>query len=114
MKTRYKGILLTAVGIDPNDCIYPLAMGVVEVEYTSSWEWFLTTLRDDLNITNTSHFTIMSDKQKVLVIFCQIYELISITSYYLYFVDALTIFQFCRASLRQCTLCSLSLNTDSV
>ena len=43
-----------AVGIDPNDCIYPIAMGVAEVECTSSWEWFLTTLRDDLNITNTS------------------------------------------------------------
>jgi hypothetical protein len=65
IKTRYKGQLLTAVGIDPNDCIYPIAMGLVEVECTSSWEWFLTTLRDDLNITNTAPFTLMSDKQKV-------------------------------------------------
>ena len=64
MKTKYKGVLLTAVGIDPNDCIFPLAMGWVEVECTSAWEWFLTTLRDDLNIINTSPFTIMSDKQK--------------------------------------------------
>ena len=64
IKTRYKGQLLTAVGIDPNDCIYPIAMGLVEVECTSSWEWFLTTLRDDLNITNTSPWTIISDKQK--------------------------------------------------
>jgi hypothetical protein len=67
IKTRYKGQLLTAVGIDPNDCIYPIAMGLVEVECTSSWEWFLTTLRDDLNITNTAPFTVMSDKQKVYV-----------------------------------------------
>ena len=29
IKTRYKGNLLTAVGIDPNDCIYPIAFGVV-------------------------------------------------------------------------------------
>jgi hypothetical protein len=65
MKTKYKGLLLTVVGIDPNDCIYPIAMGLVEVECTSSWEWFLSTLKDDLNITNTSPFTIMSDKQKV-------------------------------------------------
>jgi hypothetical protein len=65
IKTKYKGQLLTAVGIDPNDCIFPIAMGMVEVECTSSWEWFLTTLRDDLNITNTSPWTIMSDKQKV-------------------------------------------------
>jgi hypothetical protein len=65
IKTKYKGILLSAVGIDPNDCIFPIAMGLVEVECTSSWEWFMTTLRDDLNITNTSPYTIMSDKQKV-------------------------------------------------
>ena len=67
MKTKYKGVLLTVVGIDPNDCIFPLAMGWVEVECTSAWEWFLTTLRDDLNIINTSPFTIMSDKQKGLI-----------------------------------------------
>jgi hypothetical protein len=67
IKTKFKGQLLTAVGIDPNDCIFPIAMGLVEVESTSSWEWFLTTLRDDLNISNTTHFTIMSDKQKGLI-----------------------------------------------
>ncbi|KAM0919513.1 hypothetical protein ACQ4PT_008139 [Festuca glaucescens] len=67
IKTKYKGQVLTAVGIDGNDCIYPIAMGLVEVECTSSWEWFLTTLRDDLNITNTSPWTIMSDKQKGLI-----------------------------------------------
>ena len=65
IKTRYKGQLLTAVGIDPNDCIFPIAFGLVEVECTSSWEWFLSNLKDDLNITNTSPWTIMSDKQKV-------------------------------------------------
>jgi hypothetical protein len=66
IKTRYKGVLLTAVGIDPNDCIFPIAMGVCEVECTSSWEWFLTILRDNLNITNTGNFTIMNDRQKVI------------------------------------------------
>ena len=74
IKTRYKGVLLTAVGIDPNDCIFPIAMGLVEVECTSSWEWFLTTLRDDLNITNTSPFTIMSDKQKVFMLVIVLYH----------------------------------------
>uniref|UniRef100_A0ACD5WYC4 Uncharacterized protein n=1 Tax=Avena sativa TaxID=4498 RepID=A0ACD5WYC4_AVESA len=69
IKTRYKGCLLIAVGIDPNDCIYPVAFGLVEAEYTSSWEWFLTNLKDDLNITNTSPWTIMSDKQKVVFYF---------------------------------------------
>ncbi|KAM0829903.1 hypothetical protein ACQ4PT_066579 [Festuca glaucescens] len=67
IKTKYKGVLLTAVGIDPNDCIYPVAFGLAEVKCTSSWEWFLTNLRDDLNISNTSPWTIMSDKQKGLI-----------------------------------------------
>jgi hypothetical protein len=67
IKTRYKGVLLTAVGIDANDCIYPVAYAVCEVECTSSWEWFLTTLKDDLKISNTSPWTIMSDRQKGLI-----------------------------------------------
>ena len=68
LKSKYKGVLLTTAGIDPNDCIFPIAMGVVEVESTYSWEWFLTTLKNDLNIMNTSPFTIISDKKKVCFI----------------------------------------------
>jgi hypothetical protein len=34
------GQLLTAVGIDPNDCIFPIAMAVVEVESMKTWTWF--------------------------------------------------------------------------
>ena len=65
IKTRYRGQLLTAVGMDPNDCIFPIAMVVVEVEDTASWTWFLETLKADLGIINTRPWTIMSDKQKV-------------------------------------------------
>jgi hypothetical protein len=66
IKTKYGGQLLTAVGMDPNDCIYPIAMAVVEVESYASWVWFLETLKDDLKIDNTFPSTIMTDKQKVL------------------------------------------------
>lgn len=65
IKTKYGGQLLTAVGIDGNDSIYPIAMALVETECHASWAWFLATLKQDLNILNTSTFTIMSDKQKV-------------------------------------------------
>ena len=41
IKTKFGGQLLTAVGIDPNDCIFPVAMAVVEVECLASWKWFL-------------------------------------------------------------------------
>ena len=66
IKTRTGGILLTAVGIDPNDCIYPIAMAVVEVECKDSWLWFLNTLKSDLGIESTYPWTVMTDKQKVI------------------------------------------------
>jgi hypothetical protein len=53
--------------MDPNDCIYPVAFSIVEVEDTSSWKWFLTALKQDLGIVNTAPWTIMSDKQKVII-----------------------------------------------
>jgi hypothetical protein len=65
IKTRYRGQILTAVGIDPNDCIFPVAFAVVEVEDTETWRWFLQTLKEDLGIENTYPWTVMSDKQKV-------------------------------------------------
>ena len=49
--------MLTAIGIDPNDCIYPIAFGVVEVESLATWEWFLETLKQDLVIENTYPWT---------------------------------------------------------
>ena len=67
LKTKYGGQLLTAVGIDPNNCIFPIAMAVVEVEDTPTWKWFLQTLKDDLHIVNTAPWTVMSDRQKGLI-----------------------------------------------
>ncbi|CAN6164305.1 unnamed protein product [Urochloa humidicola] len=67
IKTKHGGQLLTAVGIDPNDCIYPIAMAVVEVESLVTWKWFLETLKNDLGIDNTTPWTIMTDKQKGLI-----------------------------------------------
>jgi hypothetical protein len=67
IKTKYGGQLLTLVGMDHNDCIYPIAVAVVEVENTETWTWFLKTLKQDLGIeSNTYPWTIMSDKQKVV------------------------------------------------
>jgi len=38
LKTMYGGITLTAVGIDSNDCIYPNALAIVEVESLATWK----------------------------------------------------------------------------
>lgn len=38
IKTKFGGQFLMAAGMDPNDCIYPIAMVVVEVESLASWK----------------------------------------------------------------------------
>ncbi|GKE99357.1 mutator type transposase, partial [Tanacetum coccineum] len=64
MKGQYPGQLLTVVGIDANHGIYPLSYAIVETENTHSWSWFLTCLRDDLDLNPMSNFTFISDRQK--------------------------------------------------
>ncbi|KAL4279621.1 hypothetical protein GQ457_03G018840 [Hibiscus cannabinus] len=60
------GHLLTAVGIDANDCIYPIAFAAVESECYSSWCWFVQLLGEDLDLNNSYHISFMSDRQKGL------------------------------------------------
>nr|GEW53914.1 putative reverse transcriptase domain-containing protein [Tanacetum cinerariifolium] len=64
MKGPFPGQLLTAVGIDPNNSIYPLAYGIVETESRESWTWFLEHLKDDLDLQDNSNFTFLSDRKK--------------------------------------------------
>lgn len=66
LKGYCKGMLLAAIGIDPNNSQFPVAFAVVEKENTSSWTWFLELLSEDLSIQNPSRFTFMSDRQKGL------------------------------------------------
>ena len=65
LKRYYGGHLLVAVGIDANDCIYPLAYAVVESENYDFWSWFLLLLIGDFVISNSYHWFVMLDKQKV-------------------------------------------------
>ncbi|GJW47877.1 DNA-directed DNA polymerase [Tanacetum coccineum] len=64
LRGQYPGQLLTAIGIDANHGIYPLAYSIVETENTSFWSWFLTYLGDDLGLNPMSNFTFISDRQK--------------------------------------------------
>ncbi|KAG8376081.1 hypothetical protein BUALT_Bualt09G0026400 [Buddleja alternifolia] len=68
LKGPYKGVLLTAVSVDPNNNIYPIACVVVAKECTDTWNWFFTIFKIDVNIENDSDYTFMSDKQKGLII----------------------------------------------
>nr|XP_043633729.1 uncharacterized protein LOC122604935 [Erigeron canadensis] len=64
MKGPYPGQLLTAVCVDGNNGIYPVAYALVEAECKASWEWFLECLGDDLGLPNNVNFTFISDRQK--------------------------------------------------
>ncbi|XP_040372479.1 uncharacterized protein LOC112192744 [Rosa chinensis] len=66
LKGVHKGHLLTAVGIDGNNGIYPIAWAIVESECRDSWTWFLELLRVDLQIYHSVHYAFISDKQKGL------------------------------------------------
>ncbi|KAL8477002.1 hypothetical protein ACS0TY_029342 [Phlomoides rotata] len=66
LKSKYGGILLTSVGVDANNNLFPVAYAVVEKENGEIWDWFLTILKRDLEI-QPEEFTFMSDKQKGLI-----------------------------------------------
>ena len=74
MKGPFPGVLLTAVGKDGNNNIFPVAWAVVETENVETWTWFLNLLVEDLKSVSPSSscaragcegFTFMSDRQKV-------------------------------------------------
>ncbi|KAK8628695.1 hypothetical protein V6N13_009278 [Hibiscus sabdariffa] len=67
LKGYFQGYLLTTVGIDANDCIYPIAYAVVESENMSSWHWFVEILQTDLEIDNSFNICFMSDRQKEVI-----------------------------------------------
>ncbi|XP_052477826.1 uncharacterized protein LOC128033774 [Gossypium raimondii] len=67
LKGYYGGHLLAAVGVDANDCIYPVAFVAVESENKQSWFWFLKLLQRDLEIDNSYNICFMFDKQKGLI-----------------------------------------------
>ena len=73
----YLGILLTSMGKDGNNNIFPVAWAVVETENEEIWTWFLNLLVDDLKSVphatswvqeRGDAFSFMSDRQKVLAL----------------------------------------------
>ncbi|XP_015080383.1 uncharacterized protein LOC107024019 [Solanum pennellii] len=60
--------LLSAVGIDGNNNIFPISHANVEKENKDTWTWFLTYLVSNLDIQeDEASWTFMSDKQKGLI-----------------------------------------------
>ncbi|KAK8631769.1 hypothetical protein V6N13_028548 [Hibiscus sabdariffa] len=67
LKGYYGGHILAVVGIDVDDCIYPIAYACVESKCGESWAWFLNILKDNVDIVNSYHISFMFDRQKGLV-----------------------------------------------
>ncbi|XP_074352049.1 uncharacterized protein LOC141691210 [Apium graveolens] len=67
LKGPYGGQLLTVVGCDSNDGMYPISWAIVEVENTETWNWFLELLVQDVNVVNSGGWTFISNRQKGLV-----------------------------------------------
>ncbi|KAG6491634.1 hypothetical protein ZIOFF_046569 [Zingiber officinale] len=61
------GQLLSAVGLDPNNNIFPICYALVEGETKDTWMWFLRLLAVDINLGNDCAWTFMSHKQKGLI-----------------------------------------------
>ncbi|XP_031396735.1 uncharacterized protein LOC116207780 [Punica granatum] len=66
LKSKLGGQLLSAVGRDGNNQMFPFAWAVVEGENENSWRWFLDLLMKDLGIKDGYRWTIISDQQKGL------------------------------------------------
>ncbi|GKA11925.1 splicing factor [Tanacetum coccineum] len=59
--------LLTAMGRDSNNQMYPIAWAIVKVENIENWSWFLSLLHDDLNLQQGTGLTLISDSHKGLL-----------------------------------------------
>ncbi|XP_020961308.1 uncharacterized protein LOC110263828 [Arachis ipaensis] len=57
----YGGQLLTAIGQDVNNHIYPIAYAIVESENKESWKWFLEILQEDVGDFQANGFNFISD-----------------------------------------------------
>ena len=68
LRGMYRGQLMTAMGIDPNNGWWPIAWAVTEAESYALWKWFLDYILEDLHIhDNAPRYVFMSDQQKVRV-----------------------------------------------
>ncbi|KAJ9565013.1 hypothetical protein OSB04_000979 [Centaurea solstitialis] len=67
LKGACGGELLTAIGRDGNNHIFPVAWAVVNVENKDNWTWFINLVGEDLDIVNGEGLTLISDQHEGLV-----------------------------------------------
>ncbi|XP_057548298.1 uncharacterized protein LOC130826745 [Amaranthus tricolor] len=60
-------MLLSAVGRDPNEQMYPLAWAVVEGENNGSWQWFISELKKCVPHDNSKDWIVISDEHQSIL-----------------------------------------------
>ena len=63
--------MLVALGRDADNAIYSIAWGVVQVETTDNWLWFVKNIKADLALDDGDGFILISDRQKVSSLSCK-------------------------------------------
>ncbi|XP_050204899.1 uncharacterized protein LOC126677837 [Mercurialis annua] len=66
LKTLIGGCLLSAVGRDGNNQMFPVAWAIAEAENEETWTWFMELLISDLGFGDGVNLTLISDQQKGL------------------------------------------------
>lgn len=86
LKKAWKSGCRPVLGLERggSNCIFPVAMAVVERENYDSWKWFLELLVEDLDLGDGFRQTLISDQQKVTLIFTNYLSHIHI--YFTYFL----------------------------
>ncbi|CAN0884115.1 hypothetical protein LINGRAHAP2_LOCUS14748 [Linum grandiflorum] len=64
LKGEVPGMILSVVGKDRNNQMFPIAWAVVESENRSSWGWFITILQETMGLDDGTGWTVISDQQK--------------------------------------------------
>ncbi|VVA39101.1 PREDICTED: transposon, partial [Prunus dulcis] len=67
IKCHHPRQLLSVIGVDPNNGMYPIVYAVAEVENYETWSWFCQLLAEDLRIENNTRYVFITDKQKELI-----------------------------------------------
>lgn len=65
LKKPNVGEILTAIGRDGNNQIFPVAWVVVNIENKDNWSWFLELLGEDIGYPTGNGLTLISDQHKV-------------------------------------------------
>nr|XP_043619762.1 uncharacterized protein LOC122591566 [Erigeron canadensis] len=84
LKKPNQSELLSAIGRDGNNHIYPRAWAVVSIENKANWKWFLGLLSDDLDIGAGAGITLISDQHKGLSVYSlyePVYVYVSVSQY---------------------------------